>query len=528
MVRRIFNAILEAIETPFRKDLPFFLIIWAFSSLPDIAVEMAKGFPLRALYYALFYYAFDFLILFVIDIFKYFRNPLKQILFWILALYTIVNIYCIYTYHTRLTHNFIEIFSNTNLSELREYFSMYITPAHYYVIALYLIVCTVISRIISKCNHSRKNYPRHFPTILLIVSCISIALNKDVRPEMYVWYMNLDDIANPAMFPTNPVLENTDSLSSDFPQAVIILGESFSPSHSSLYGYDKPTNPLLMHRAQNEGLLIFNNIISPASNTSTTFKYLLNTYLPGQEDTLKWYKTTNLIEVLNTAGYSTMWLSNQAKTGLFNNISSSYSALCDTAIFIREFNDDRSFDEQLIALDNAQTSDKKAVFYHLMGQHPVFSERYPEKFNIFTSNDYCQYTPQQADIIACYDNSILYNDYVVDQIIEKYSDKNAIIFYLSDHGLDLFDTDPNYCGHATADERSQKIARHIPFMVYMSPQYLERYPLRAQRIRQNVNTDYCTDKLIYTVMDALGVRFNENDDVNRFSLFSTKQNPDSL
>ena len=101
-----------------------------------------------------------------------------------------------------------------------------------------------------------------------------------------------------------------------------------------------------------------------------------------------------------------------------------------------------------------------------MGQHGAFAERYPIAYNKFKSTDYNRKIgKEQKTMIAEYDNATLYNDFVVNSIIDKYKNNDAIIFYLSDHGLDIFDTDLNYCGHAKHTPKSEQIGKSIPFVV---------------------------------------------------------------
>lgn len=57
-------------------------------------------------------------------------------------------------------------------------------------------------------------------------------------------------------------------------------------------------------------------------------------------------------------------------------------------------------------------------------------------------------------------------------------------------------------------------------MVYVSPVFQEHHFEKVEMMRKAVNNPFCTDKLIYAVMDIAGLRFAENDDVRKFSLFS--------
>ena len=259
---------------------------------------------------------------------------------------------------------------------------------------------------------------------------------------------------------------------------VIIIGESEAKNHSSLYNYNYPTNPRLEQLRTDSSLFVFQNVTSSASLTVNVFKYLFNTAHPQNDDKENWYEATTLFEVTRLCGYKSSWLSNQSKHGIWgDNLIGKISELCDTAVFVgnRYAGMERHWlDGELIPITKSIVSkcDKQSLtltIIHLMGSHESFYMRYPSDFSFFKASDYQDYPEHQRETRASYDNSILYNDYVVSQIIQLYSKTEAIVFYFSDHGLDLYETDPNYFGHATPDTQSQKIGVQIPFMVYTSP-----------------------------------------------------------
>ena len=56
-------------------------------------------------------------------------------------------------------------------------------------------------------------------------------------------------------------------------------------------------------------------------------------------------------------------------------------------------------------------------------------------------------------------------------------------------------------------------------MVYISPIYQQLRPELAARIKNATKKEFCTDKLIYAVMDAVGLKFTDNNDVEKYSPF---------
>jgi heptose-I-phosphate ethanolaminephosphotransferase len=156
-----------------------------------------------------------------------------------------------------------------------------------------------------------------------------------------------------------------------------------------------------------------------------------------------------------------------------------------------------------------------------MGQHIYYPERYPEEFNIFSENDYLDLPLHQRKTIAEYDNATLYNDFVIDSIIHIFSKKEAIILYFSDHGQDIYFSDKDYCGHGiTANAKSDSIGRDIPFMIYTSPKFKDKYPSLIEKIINSTNKKFNIEDIIYTLIDISGYKFKDNNDVERYSILS--------
>ena len=131
------------------------------------------------------------------------------------------------------------------------------------------------------------------------------------------------------------------------------------------------------------------------------------------------------------------------------------------------------------------------------------------------------YPENQRQTLAEYDNSILYNDYIVSELMNLYAAKEAIVFYFSDHGLDVFNSQSDYVGHARHNvPKSAESGLQIPFMVYLTPAYRQAFPEMSKRVEQAVNKPFCTQNMICTIMDVIGVEFKNNNAVQQHSLFA--------
>ena len=309
---------------------------------------------------------------------------------------------------------------------------------------------------------------------------------------------------------------------------ILIIGESHNKNHSSLYGYKKNTNPLLGKRKQNGELYVFDNVVSPATTTIPSFKYMMSTY--NYQSKMQWYKEQTLAQIIKESGYTSYWFSNQGKYGFWNNVIVKYAKLFDESFFCDELyteNNEIIYDEEVLTLrEKFEIKDRipKFIVYHLMGSHPDFRLRSPQNFKLFDCDDYvCNNDCYNSQVLAEYDNSIYYNDFVVNSIISCYQDSNSLVIYLSDHALDLFQTDCDYAGHAKANKESTKVGVEIPFWIYVSPKFKKNNPQMVERINNSRNKPFMTDDLIYVIMDIMGVEFKDNPNkVSEHSFLSIK------
>ena len=314
------------------------------------------------------------------------------------------------------------------------------------------------------------------------------------------------------------VLQNPELIleQSDVPEKiVVIIGESHSRSHSQLYGYPRPTQPRLVEMAEDSNLVVFAEPVSPAAHTMAALQRVIGTYdgTAGRP----WYEHPTWIETARLAGYRVDWVSNQSPKGIYDNPVFKIASIADS----HEFTNDgmsgishRLHDENVLPLiDRNRHAGRQVLVVHLMGSHIGYSQAYPLKDRYFSEKDYPELPVNQRKEIAHYDNSLRYNDRVVESIFNRFRDDDAVVIYLSDHGQDLYETDPDYRGHARGnDPESMEVGRAIPFYIYLSPVFISRHPVLAKRIRRASDRVADTDNLVYTIMDLTGANFADRPD----------------
>lgn len=340
--------------------------------------------------------------------------------------------------------------------------------------------------------------------------------------EKIIYFLSVEqaDLSETAILPRISYLwdESPDNI-------VLIIGESFSRSHSSLYGYRLPTNPRLQRLAERGELFVFTDVIAAGVPTIRSFKRMMSSYEGDPDD--DWRSQVFLPDVFKFGFYRTLWVSNQSKLGFYDNVVTSFARLFDYMVFTSDTGEDAydnghglKYDGALLPLLSSvlEGNSAKQSFYlvHLLGSHFAFSERYPAEWSRFKAPDYPGADAATASAMAAYDNSVYYNDFVTDSIIGLFRDKNAAVIYLSDHALN-YGNEGFYNGDSSLVE--------IPFMIYLSPVYREKYPQMEARIVSALGKPFMTGDLLYTAMDLAGLLFTVNDDVAEHSLLSPDRKP---
>jgi len=209
---------------------------------------------------------------------------------------------------------------------------------------------------------------------------------------------------------------------------IIGLGESLRADHLGIYGYQRNTTPLLSSLKQD--LYIYKNAYSGGPLTFTSIPSMFTKFNKKPQ------LSKSIIGLANDAGYETFWFSNQSKVGNWVFPVSSI-ALQSNHVFFTENGgkNEIKYDSELLpklisVLKNRDVNDRTLIVLHFYGSHMYFKDRYPEKYSKFRGGD----SRLEKDINE-YDNSVLFTDYILSQVLKISDEYNAKFIYLSDHGL---------------------------------------------------------------------------------------------
>ena len=540
-MRKFFDFILK----PFGAQLPFFLTLWILASMADLLGWIKNGDYIFAAYLALHGYVICYLCTLICGLFKENSTALKvyKILLLVLGIINLIaDTFCYNVCQNGFTNSTVALILDTNMEEATGMLDMYMTHSVICPVVIGVALVILILLIRNLIVKMARFWLRCVMLIaLLLVSVTTIVRKSGNYNGVFLCkvglFLSYDRPKDLDVFRTEPEL----IIESHQPAAVVlIIGEALAKNHCSLYGYEKQTQPLLEAMRDSSSLLVYNNVQSAVQWTVPSFITLMTEARADDVNGSEWRNMTFLMDLMKSAGYKSYWLTNQPLKGLVDNAVSKFAFLADSVYCSRGENKVDYYDDFVLpVIAGIKDSLEKQFFViHQMGSHEHFKDRSPQEFRRFTASDYQEYAThsfslskretisgqvtgldEKLQTLADYDNSILFNDYVVTSIMHSFDDTEAVVFYFPDHGMDIFVTDETYAGHSRENvPESMALGKEIPFVVYMTQKYLELNADKVSLFKQNVNTDFCTEDMIYTLTDVAGATIAGNDNVNDYSL----------
>ena len=113
---------------------------------------------------------------------------------------------------------------------------------------------------------------------------------------------------------------------------------------------------------------------------------------------------------------------------------------------------------------------------------------------------------------------MLYNDSVIDAVIRRFEDKDAIVVYTPDHGEDVMEENVRMPGHYEMNPNRQMV--EIPMIVWVSDKFRAKRPGLVERIRRSAARPFVTDDMIHTLLDLMQISTKEY--CGRFSVINDR------
>lgn len=320
-----------------------------------------------------------------------------------------------------------------------------------------------------------------------------------------------------------------DHLTSEKPMLlVMLLGETARSANFSLYGYDKKTNPLLEEQSN---LFVFKNTSSCGTATAYSVPCLFSQFTAKEYEARKALKQDNILDLLNRANVNVDWYENDGGCkGVCDRINNkdlteiyvkNKSVFCESGVCKDEILTS-ALKKALVDIENDKLKTDHFIVLHMMGSHgPTYYKRYPKKFDSFkptceTNNiDTCS----QESLYNTYDNTILYTDYLISDVIHQLeslqSEYNVGMIYVSDHGESLGENGVYL--HGLPYSIAPKEQKEIPFILWLSDSYKKALQLNAQCLTANAATlPYSHDDIFHTLLGLFFMKtelYNDKLDV---------------
>lgn len=437
---------------------------------------------------------------------------------FLIVLHTIlatVEYFILINFHKNINQDVIDIIGETNPRESAEFFETYFSPLSIIIYLVVVVLGSVLIYAITKYIHRKIKYMCVGLLFVLLgiltlgYSAYGFIFFRDGKSipqlttltrcghSLLIMHSNIKQI-NQIHF-TCKNLTASQNIQKK-PTIIVIIGESHSVQHSSLYGYKKCTNPLLGELLNEGSLLVYENVTCVETFTTASLKadYSLDSLGVDFE------QIALFPACFRKVGYRTVLFDNQYFVGQGVNFISNRE-LSNELFDIRN-TESYKYDGDMVK-DIKVENVPSLYIIHLMGQHYSYADRYPKSYGKFSPAQYnSKYSELAREKMAEYDNACLYNDYVINSIIEKFKDQYCCVFYFSDHGEEVYEL-RDFMGHGDGESSPDiRYQTNIPLLVWMSKEFSEDFRNRFERA---VHYPISTDDIGHTIIDAAGIRCDD-------------------
>ncbi len=288
---------------------------------------------------------------------------------------------------------------------------------------------------------------------------------------------------------------------------VFVLGETARSDHFSLNGYmGNETNPELKKLP----VISFDDIFSCGTATAVSVPCIFSDLGRKGFDIGRASSRSNLLDIAKSAGYKVIWIDNNSgcqgvcdRVGQLDMATLRSNKYCSGTV---------CYDEILVeALKKVASNDEdQLIVLHMIGSHgPAYHLRYPPEFNRFvpscTTNNLSACTKKQ--IINTYDNTILYADYILSEVVKYLEEKSRVIdtamIYVSDHGESLGEN--GIYLHSLPYSFAPRAQIKVPLLMWFSDPYKKSFGAANLFNTFSIPCRYSHDYIFSTALSMLEI-----------------------
>lgn len=294
---------------------------------------------------------------------------------------------------------------------------------------------------------------------------------------------------------------------------ILVIGETARAANFSLNGYARETNPLL---GKVPGLINYTKVFSCGTATAQSLPCMFSGLGRDGQSGQRNIQRDGLLQILQRAGFSVLWRENQGGcAGVCKGVPIELLERAGTrALFeLGESRDENLAKGLQDKIDGMQGN--AVVVLHMMGSHgPAYYKRYPAEFERFQPA--CKESQfsrcERSEIINAYDNTIVYTDYVLSQVIEllRFNDSRGLpstMLYLSDHGESLGEN--NMYLHGLPYAFAPDVQKHVPMLLWLSPRMQADFQIDTACLERRRHEPVTHDNFFHSVLGLLDVETKE-------------------
>lgn len=456
------------------------------------------------------------------------------ILLYLLVQFTYVGYYAIT--HSLISINMLLALAQTNVAETMEYIEVNIPYGELIGGVGALIILAWLLFKASRFSFNRNQVSRKTWFIMVLLFFVNLGLSglsigstrlAHVYYETYETLKSFSDFQKMADARRDMHIadESVVRRLKEAPDGVyvLVIGESLTRDHMNVYGYPRETTPFQSEAVIDPHYIFFNHGYSCYTQTVQVLTEALTE--KNQYNDMALAKAYSIIDLAREAGFRTTWISNQSRFGVWDTPIGAIGSACDDQYWINSYVGTdvitKDYDTALIPyLKKVDPNNRRQlIVIHLMGSHVSYWDRYPSEFYHWPTDMGKERTKEEV-MNDEYDNSVLFNDYVLENIMNtatNYLHADGVL-YFSDHGEQVTERP----GH-NADQFDYTMV-HIPFWIYLSGDYQMTHKAEVARMWERRNMPFSNDMVYDTLMGMMGLTAAHYDPTA--DIFSTRFDKD--
>lgn len=291
---------------------------------------------------------------------------------------------------------------------------------------------------------------------------------------------------------------------------VLVIGETLRPDRLQLNGYHRTTTPEL---AKIPGVVSFHDMISPWAWTRMSVPVIISRKTAA--DHSYFFNEKSLVAAFAETGFRTYWLSTQSPLGVHDSSVALHASEADEVQYLNPvgYKKEGFYDEVLLDAFQrvlARKEQKQLIVLHTLGSHFSYTDRYPPAFDKFLPSGKGQkigmHDSANRELLNnAYDNTVLYTDFVVSELIRQLQAQQAIasLLLVSDHGENIFDGNCDKSGHGHNTEFDYRVGA----LWWGSDQFRQQYPQKTQQMHQAARVPLLTSQTFHTMLHLADIHY---------------------